>query len=96
MNPPMKVSDLALRCRKIKPSICFQTWRQWKQAIKVIEDVCISEIDIEFVWDYVDTQSELLTEGTVKKRVGYLSGIWNRGIKLESLRLTLGIAQGRT
>ena len=51
------------------------------QAIKLIKDVDVSEIDIEFVWDYVDTQSEILNEGTVKKRIGYLSGIWNRAIK---------------
>ena len=77
----MKVSDLVLRCRKIKPTIVYQTWRNWMKAIKPIQDVCVSEIDTEFVWDYVDSQTERLSEGTVKQRVGYLSGIWNRAIK---------------
>lgn len=81
MNPQMNVLQLAERCRKIKPAITHSTWRCWLKSIKPIQDVDVSEIDIEFVWDYVDEQTELLSEGTVKQRLGYLSGIWNRAIK---------------
>ena len=85
MNPRMNVLELANRCRKIKPTIQETTWKNWMKAVKPIQDVDVSTVDIEFVWDYVDSQTERLSEGTVKQRVGFLSGIWNRGIKRRML-----------
>jgi len=76
----MKVCDLAEKLNKIyrlQPS----TYKYWQKAIKPIADLSLQEISDDVVLDYRINQLNLLSESTLKTRIGYLKGIWNKARK---------------
>ena len=85
MNTDMKVSALCDKLCKlytIRPS----TWKYWQKSIKPIRDLHVSEVNDEVVLDYRIDQLELLSEGTLKTRIGYLKGIWRKGKKWKLIK----------
>ncbi len=76
----MKVCELATKLEKIyKPR--QSTFQYWQKAIKPIAHLSLQEISDEVVLDYRINGLEKLSEGTLKTRIGYLKGLWNKARK---------------
>lgn len=78
------VRDLAEKARSIKPLVTANTHRSWVKAIRPIADMKVEDVDHQLVWSYADGQLpglSQLSDGTLRQRIGTLSGIWNRAVK---------------
>ena len=76
----MNVDQLATKLQKIyKPQP--STFAYWQKAIKPIAHLPLQEVSEEVVLDYRVEGLEKLSEGTLKTRIGYLKGIWNKARK---------------
>ena len=81
----MKVSELTEKLNRIyKPQP--STLKYWEKSIKPISNLHIGEINHEVVLDYRINGLEELSESTLKVRIGYLKGIWNKARKWKLIR----------
>ena len=81
----MNVSELTDKLRKLyKPT--DSTFNYWQKSIKPIAHLKLQDVTDEVVLDYRITQLELLSEGTLKTRIGYLKGIWNKARKWKLIK----------
>ena len=81
----MKVYELTEKLNKlyqVRPS----TFEYWQKSIKPIRDLNIAEITDEVVFDYRINGIAELAESTLKTRIGYLKGIWNKARKWKLYR----------
>ena len=77
----MKVHELATKLNKlyrVQPS----TYNYWLKSIKPISDLSLKDVTYEVALDYRINELEKLSEGTLKTRIGYLKGIWNKARKM--------------
>ena len=82
---PMLVSDLAERCRRLKP-IQPSTYSSWQKAIKPIEELAVSDVTHTTTLDYRMQQLKPwgpLGEGTLKARLWSLQSIWNVALEAQ-------------
>ena len=82
---PMLVSDLAARCRRLKP-IEPSTYSSWQKAIKPIEELAVSDVTHTTTLDYRMQQLKPwgpLAEGTLKARLWSLQSIWNVALEAQ-------------
>jgi integrase len=91
----MNVLTLAEAARTEPPYVRQTTWKNWMKAIKPIADTDVSQIDKYFAKRYVFEQSQKLSQGTVRARVGTLSGIWNRAIEQELVAVNPWFKSGK-
>lgn len=78
------VRDLANQARAIKPLVTPATFKSWGKAIMPIADLNVEDVDHQLVWSYADGKlpgQGHLSDGTLRQRIGTLSGIWNRAVK---------------
>lgn len=100
MNPRMRLrtvdgllmKDLPESVRKLGKPIQDQTFSKWKLSVnpKSWEDFKnreVKSIKKQDVWDYIDDESERMSRHTVKKRIGYVCGLFNRLIKRELIEV---------
>ena len=76
----MKVCELADKLSKIykvQPS----TFKYWQKSIKPIAHLNLKDINTDVVLDYRIEQLDKISEGTLKTRIGYLKGMWNKARK---------------
>ena len=81
----MLVSDLADRCRRLKP-IESSTYLSWLKAVKPIKDLKVSDVCHETTLDYRMSQLKPwgpVAESTLKCRLWSLQSIWNVAIEAE-------------
>ena len=79
----MLVSELADRCRRLKP-IEPSTYLSWKKAIRPIENLSVAEVCHETTLDYRMSQLKPwgpVAESTLKCRLWSLQSIWKIGLK---------------
>ena len=81
----MKVYELAEKLNKLyKPEP--STYLYWQKSIKPIQDLSLKEVSDEVVLDYRINGLADLSEGTLKTRIGYLKGIWNKARKWKLIK----------
>jgi len=81
----MKVYELAEKLNKIyKPQP--STYKYWQKSIKPIKHLQLSEVTDIVVIDYRINGLSELSEGTLKRRIGYLKGIWNKARKWKLIK----------
>ena len=81
----MLVSDLAERCRRLKP-IQPSTYLNWQKAIRPIQDLPVSDVVHTTTLDYRMSQLKPwgpLAEGTLKCRLWSLQSIWNIALEAQ-------------
>jgi len=81
----MLVSDLAERCRRLKP-IQPSTYLSWQKAIKPIENLAVNAVTHTTTLDYRMSQLKPwgpLAEGTLKARLWSLQSIWNVALEAQ-------------
>ena len=84
MNP-MLVSELAERCRRLKP-IQPSTYLNWQKAIRPIQDLSVNDVVHTTTLDYRMSQLKPwgpLAEGTLKCRLWSLQSIWNIALEAQ-------------
>jgi integrase len=76
----MKVYELAEKLNKLyKPQP--STYKYWQKSIKPIADLSLEQVSDEVVLNYRVDGLCSLSEGTLKTRIGYLKGMWNKARK---------------
>ena len=81
----MLVSDLAERCRRLKP-IQPSTYLSWQKAIRPIQELAVSDVNHTTMLDYRMSQLKPwgpLGEGTLKCRLWSLQSIWNVALEAQ-------------
>ena len=87
------IKDLPHAVKHIDP-VQQQTFSKWLLSTNPLSwpefgDLRVSEITKHDVWDYIDNECERLARHTVKKRVGYICGMWNRLLQRELIDVNL-------
>ena len=96
MNPrPMRlrsvdgllIKDLPNAVKHIDPVLPL-TFKKWMLSVNPpswqdFGDLLVTEVNKRDVWDYIDDECERIARHTVKKRVGYICGMWNRLVRRE-------------
>lgn len=93
----MLVTDLAERCRRLKP-IQPSTYLAWQKAIKPIKDLPIAEVNHNTTLDYRMTQLKPwgpLAECTLKYRLWTLQSIWNVALEAQYVSENPWIGSGK-
>ena len=81
----MKVYELTEKLSKLyKPQP--STYQYWQKSIKPIRNLSLQEISDEVVLDYRINGLADLGEGTLKTRIGYLKGLWNKARKWKLIK----------
>ena len=81
----MKVHELATKLEKLyKPTA--STYSYWQKSIKPIAHLNLQDVSDEVVLDYRVNGLETLSEGTLKTRIGYLKGLWNKARKWKLIK----------
>ena len=81
----MKVCELTEKLSKIyRPT--DGTYKYWQKSIKPIAQLSLHDITDEVVLDYRINGLEQLSESTLKARIGYLKGIWNKARKWKLIK----------
>ena len=81
----MKVYELTEKLNKLyKPQP--STFKYWEKSIKPIRNLSLKEVSDEVVLDYRINGLCELGEGTLKTRIGYLKGIWNKARKWKLIK----------
>lgn len=101
MNPRMKhlrsidgllLKDLPKAVRNLGLPVEDSTFRKWNNSVNPpswdeFKDLEVSSIKKRDVWDYIDDESERISRNTVKTRVGYIGGLWQRLIERELIEV---------
>ena len=77
----MNVQEFSDRIKRLYPKIRESTKRNWDKAVAPIAHMKVVEVDDEQALNYLENAMGKWSEGTVKQRIGYLKGIWNKGYK---------------
>ena len=81
----MKVCELTEKLNRIyKPQP--STYKYWQKSIKPIAQLSLSDITDEVVLDYRINGLDTLSEGTLRARIGYLKGLWNKARKWKLIK----------
>lgn len=83
----LKIKDLPNAIKHVDP-VQKQTFNKWVLSVNPaswedFSELLVSEVTKRDAWDYIDDECERLSRHTVKKRVGYICGMWNRLIQRE-------------
>lgn len=77
----MNVQEFSERIKRLYPKITESTKRNWDKATAPIAHMKVVEINDDHALNYLENAMAKWCEGTVKQRIGYLKGIWNKGYK---------------
>ena len=77
----MNVQEFSERIKRLYPKIAASTKRNWDKAVAPIAQTKVVEVDDDQALNYLENAMSKWSEGTVKQRIGYLKGIWNKGYK---------------
>ena len=75
----MNVQEFADRIYGLYPRLTAETKRSWDKATKPIQTIKVVDIGDEEALQYLERGMQALSESTVKQRIGYLKGIWEKG-----------------
>ena len=77
----MNVQEFSDRIKRLYPKLAESTKRNWDKAVAPIAHMKVVEIDDDQALNYLENAMDKWSEGTVKQRIGFLKGIWNKGYK---------------
>ena len=77
MNVQEMTDRLKVRYKRISPS----TKVNWDKSIKYIADYDVQDVDDDVAADWLEKAEADWEESTVKARIGYLKGLWNKARK---------------
>ena len=77
----MNVQEFTERIKRLYPKITESTKRNWDKAVSPIQTIKVLDVTDDVALEYLESAMEKWSEGTVKQRIGYLKGIWNKGFK---------------
>lgn len=77
----MNVQEFTDRISRLYPKITDSTKKNWNKAIRPIAHMKVLDISDDVALEYLETGMHAWSESTVKQRIGYLKGIWNKGFK---------------
>ena len=77
----MNVQEMTDRLKRLYPKIQQSTKDNWDKTIKPIAHRKVVEIDDTDALEYLESGMQMWSESTVKQRIGYLKGIWNKAYK---------------
>ena len=82
MNVQEMTDRLKVRYKRISPS----TKVIWDKSIKYIADYDVQDVDDDVAADWLEKAEAEWEESTVKARIGYLKGLWNKARKKKLYR----------
>ena len=74
----MNVQEMTDRLKVRYKRISSATKVNWDKSIKYIADLDVKDVDDDVAADYLEYAEKNWSESTVKLRIGYLKGLWNK------------------
>ena len=75
----MNVQEFADRIYGLYPKLTAETKRSWDKATKPIQTIKVVDFGDAEALEYLERGMQSLSQSTVKQRIGYLKGIWEKG-----------------
>lgn len=85
------IKDLPHAVKHVDP-VQKPTFDKWLLSVNPkswedFADIKVSEVTKHDVWGYIDEECERIARHTVKKRIGYICGMWNRLVARELIEV---------